>query len=61
MDVEGDLARGDLTQISEWLRRNIWQYGALKKPKPLMEQAFGGAFDAKYYVEYLKRKYEELY
>ena len=61
VDVEGDVARGDLSRVNEWLRTRIWQYGSLREPKPLMEAAFEAPFDPSYYVRYLKEKYEALY
>ena len=60
-DPEEEIAKGDLTKINEWLRSRIWTYGCLYEPRALMEKAFGAPFDAKYYVEYLKNKYEALY
>ena len=60
-DPEEAIARGDLTKINEWLRARIWKYGCLYEPRELMEKAFGAPFDAKYYVDYLKNKYEALY
>ena len=60
-DLEEEIASGDLSRVNDWLRERIWKYGSLREPKALMEAAFGEPFDAKYYVEYLKTKYEALY
>ncbi len=61
VDVEGDVARGDLSRVNEWLRARIWQYGSLREPGTLMEAAFEAPFNPSYYVRYLKEKYEALY
>ena len=61
VDVDGDVARGDLSRVNEWLRARIWQYGSLREPGTLMEAAFEAPFDPSYYVRYLKEKYEALY
>ena len=61
VDVDGDVARGDLSRVNEWLRTRIWQYGSLREPGALMEAAFEAPFDPAYYVRYLKEKYEALY
>ena len=61
VDVDGDVARGDLSRVNEWLRARIWQYGSLREPGTLMEAAFEAPFDPTYYVRYLKEKYEALY
>lgn len=61
VDVFGDVEKGDLTNINNWLRENIWNYGSLLEPGVLMEKAFGGKFDPSYYTDYLKEKYEAIY
>ena len=59
-DVFTDVENGDLSRITGWLRENIHQHSAFKKPGQLFEDACG-KFDAKYYTEYLTQKYTELY
>ena len=53
--------KGDLAPIRDWMRENIWQHGCLYTPAVLMEKAFGGKFDAAFYVDYLKEKFTEIY
>ena len=60
-DVFGQVALGNLAPVRDWLQEHIWQYGQLYAPKVLMEQAFGGPFDPSLYVDYLTRKYTDLY
>lgn len=61
VDVYGEVEKGNLTAVCDWLRKNIWQHGRLHTPAVLMENAFGGKFDAKYYVDYLTEKFESIY
>ena len=60
-DVWGPVSRGDLSPVTEWLGRNIHQYGRLKKPKEILEKAMGGPLDASVYTRYLKDKFSRLY
>ena len=59
-DVYADVARGDLSRITGWLREHIHQHANFKKPGQILEEACG-KFDAKYYTDYLTKKYSELY
>jgi len=61
IDVEDCLRRGDFAPINAWNREHIWQYGCLKKPGALLEQALGEKFDPTVYTRYLEEKYGELY
>ncbi len=60
-DVWGEVAKGNLAPVTEWLRERIHRYGCLYNPTPLMEQAWGGKFDPTAYTEYLKQKYTDIY
>lgn len=59
-DVEKEIEEGNLEKINAWLREKIWKFGCMKEPGDLMKDAFG-EFDPKYYTEYLKNKYMEIY
>lgn len=59
-DVFTDVEKGDLTRVTGWLREHIHKYASFKKPGQVFEDACG-KFDAKYYTDYLKKKYTELY
>ncbi len=61
VDFDGAVASGDLTPILGWLTERIWAKGSLYDPQEVFEQAAGAPFDAKYYTEYLTKKYSELY
>ena len=59
-DVYGGVAHGDLSAITGWLREKVHQYGHLLEPAEVVRNACG-TFDAHYYLDYLTKKYTELY
>jgi len=59
-DVNADVEHGDLSRVTAWLREHIHRFASFKKPGQLFEDACG-KFDAKYYTDYLTKKYTELY
>ena len=59
-DVFADVANADLSKVTEWLREKIHRHASFVKPGELFE-SICGKFDAKYYTDYLNRKYTELY
>ena len=60
-DFKEQVRRGDLSQIRDWLRQNIHQYGKLRTPEEIVKQATGEDLDAKYLIAYLKDKFSALY
>jgi carboxypeptidase Taq len=60
IDVWGQVAAGDLSGVSAWLKDKIHQYGSLMTPAQVLENAVG-SFDPPYYTDYLTRKYSEIY
>ncbi len=61
-DVYQSLASGTTQAVNDWLKTHVHQYGASKYPAEILSIATGGeAFDANYYVQYLKDKYTKLY
>jgi len=61
MPFEDYLKEGNLTPIREFLRDNIHKYGATKNTNQILMEVTGEEFNADYYVNYLKEKYEKLY
>jgi len=55
------LEKGELLPIREWLTDKVHQYGALKKPFELLQEATGEGLNAKYLANYLQEKYTKLY
>lgn len=60
LDVWGTIEKGDLSPITAWLKEKIHKYGALMDPVDVVKQACGD-FDPSAYVDYLTKKYTELY
>ena len=61
VDVWGGVGRGDLSQVSAWLREKIHRHGSSLTPAQVLENACGAPFDPKYYLDYLTKKYSDLY
>jgi carboxypeptidase Taq len=59
-DVFADVAEGDLSKVTGWLKEKIHTYASFKKPGMLFEEVCG-EFDAAYYTDYLTKKFTELY
>ena len=59
-DIYADVANGDLSRVTGWLREKIHRHAGFKKPEPLFEDVCG-KFDAKFFTDYLTRKFSELY
>lgn len=56
-----ELENGDLTYINNWLQNNIHKYGAIYTPNELIKKVTGEELTAKYFIEYLNKKYKDLY
>ena len=59
-DIWADVAAGDLSKVTGWLKENIHCHASFKKPGALFEEVCG-KFDATHYTDYLTKKYTELY
>ncbi len=59
-DVFEDVAKGDLSKVTGWLKEKIHTHASFKKPGMLFEEVCG-EFDAAYYTDYLTKKFTELY
>lgn len=55
-----EVAKGDLSGVTAWLRAHIHQYASFYEPQELFEKTCG-VFDATYYTDYLTQKYTALY
>lgn len=60
-DLDASLAVGDAAPGVEWLRENLQRHGGLKPPRALIEEATGGDISPEPLLEYLERKFGELY
>ena len=60
MDVWGPVSRGDLTDVTAWLKEHVHQYGSLLEPSEIIRKACG-EFAPSAYTDYLTDKYSRLY
>ena len=61
IDVDAALENKELYKIKEWLNQKIHRFGKLKKPEELIMDITGEGLNAKYFVDYLKEKYGNIY
>ncbi len=59
-DIWTDVAGGDLSKVTGWLKEHIHRYAGFKKPGRVFEDTCG-TFDAKYFTDYLTEKFTRLY
>lgn len=53
--------KGNLDQILSWLRDNVHKFGSLYTPGDLIEKISGEKLNPRYFVDYIKEKYGEIY
>jgi len=61
LDLDNIIRDNELEKVNSWLKEKIHKYGSSKSPKELLMEVTGEEFDAKYYIQYLKEKYTEIY
>jgi carboxypeptidase Taq len=60
-DLETRIEAGDFAPLHEWLREHLHRHGRKFTPAETVERVAGGPVDVGPYLEYLERKYGELY
>jgi carboxypeptidase Taq len=60
-DLDDQLAKGDTTAATSWLRDNVQVHGGLYEPKEVITRACGKAPSEAPLVSYLKAKFSDLY
>lgn len=61
IDVDKALENRELYRIKDWLNQKIHRFGKLRKPGELIMEITGEGLNAKYFVDYLKEKYGNIY
>ena len=61
LDVEAVIASGSLKPIADWLGDKIHKYASMYDPEELFIKVCGKPFDPTYYVEYLEKKFSDIY
>lgn len=60
-DLSDQLAKGDTSAATDWLRRNVQQHGSLYRPAQVIENACGTAPTAAPLLDYIETKFSDLY
>lgn len=60
-DLEAQIAEGRFTDLHEWLRIHIYQYGRKLQAPDLLERVTGQSLSAEPWLAYIRRKYGALY
>ena len=61
VDIPASVKSGTVRALEDWLREHLHKYGASKYPKELLKIATGKEFDPNYYIDYLIKKYSDIY
>ncbi len=60
-DLDADLARGDTSKATDWLRANLQQFGGLRTPVETITHATGTAPSEAPLLDYLEEKFSAIY
>jgi carboxypeptidase Taq len=60
-DLDGQIARGELKELREWLRRRVHRHGAKFPTNELLEREGGGPISVAPFMRYLKAKLGAVY
>ncbi len=61
VDVDAALAEGNFAPLNEWNKEHIWKYGHLYTPQEVLDRVLGKPFSPEAYIEYLEKKYTDIY
>ncbi len=59
--LEQELAAGNSQTISNWLSKNIYQYGRQYTSEELCKQATGATLNSTHFIRYATKKYDTIY
>ena len=60
-DIDSILAEGRVKEITEWLRKNIHQYGSMRNSRETILAVCGREITAEPIIQHFMRKYTEIY
>ncbi len=60
-DLYKQIEEGNLSNIHQWLKEKIHLHGSVYTPAELIVKVTGEELNPKYFVDYLKNKYSEIY
>jgi carboxypeptidase Taq len=56
-DLEEQFARGEFSQLREWLHEHIYRHGSIYPPRELLRRVTGSDLDPEPYLQYLQTKF----
>ena len=59
--IPDEIASGKFDTLLGWLRENIHRYGRKFTGEELTQRITGGSIDGSYYIDYLRKKYTDIY
>lgn len=60
-DLYARIGKGELNVVHDFLKENIHKYGSEYKPTELIKKVTGEELTAKYFIDYLNKKYSDIY
>lgn len=60
-DYDDQVRKGNFDVVKKWLNENIHKYGKLYTPSELIVKVTGEELNPKYFLDYLNKKYGEIY
>jgi carboxypeptidase Taq len=60
-DLDGQIEAGDFGALLAWLRENVHRHGRKFTPNELVERVTGQPLSARPWIEYVERKFGEIY
>ncbi|MDO9538133.1 MAG: carboxypeptidase M32 [Thermoplasmata archaeon] len=60
-EITEEIGQGKFSTLHDWLKQNIYQHGSKFTANELLERVTGNGLDVAPYINYLKKKYGELY
>ncbi|KKP68738.1 MAG: carboxypeptidase Taq [Candidatus Moranbacteria bacterium GW2011_GWE1_35_17] len=61
LNLEKEIKKGHFEHLLNWLRKNIHIHGKLFSAEELVEKVTGEKLTSKYFIDYLEKKYSEIY
>lgn len=60
-DIEGQMSRGELGPLLDWLCTNLYSHASRYRPEVILQKVLGHGITVSPFVDYLQGKYSKLY
>ncbi len=61
LNLENKISKGQFHHLREWLRKNIHIHGKFYPAEKLVKKVTGEKLNNKYFIDYIKNKYSDIY